>query len=320
MRLSVLSVLAGLLSVLVGASAAAQSYKAPRTPHGVPDLQGMWATGFLTTFERPPVFKSLTISEDEARTFEAAHTHKPVLAGDIVGQDDSEWWELGLTLARIDGKARTSWIVDPADGRLPYTEAGLKLVQQRQASVLGDFDGPEARPLSERCLVSGGSRMGPPMFNGGHSNDYQIVQTKDHLVIHNELLHTLRIIRLGDRNPTATALKPWHGDSVARWEGETLVVETEGLSAQETLRTPTRMMLSPAAKVVERFRRISPTAMLYSFSVEDPAMFTQVWRGEVLWETTKARIYEFACHEGNYSLEGVLAGARQFEARQAAAP
>src|SRR5688500_5529435 len=154
----------------------------PRLADGRPDLEGIWSNRSLTTLERRPAFKALAVAEAEAKAFEAAADGRPTIPGDDVGQLDTEWWEPGLSLARIDGQARSSWIVEPQDGRLPYSDAGSKALTAAQAADRNAFDGPEARPGPERCLTGGGGAMGPPIQNPIYNGNYRIVQTADHVV------------------------------------------------------------------------------------------------------------------------------------------
>ena len=180
---------------------------------------------------------------------------------------------------------------------------------------MDDFDGPESRPLAERCLIGFGTPAGAPMLYGPQTNgDCQIVQTADFLVIRAESNHDLRIVSLRPDVPVPEVIRPWMGLSQGRWEGDTLRVETSRFNRAEGLRSiPCGLYMSPDAQVVERFRRTSRSEILYAFEVDDPAVFTRPWRGELLFRASRAQIYEYACHEGNYSLANVLAGARHVE-------
>jgi hypothetical protein len=304
------------LTTAWAATATAQSV--PRTRDGRPDLQGAWTNRSLTTLERRPAFKTLEIPEPEAKAFEAKADGRPPIADDV-GQADTEWWEPGAALARIGGQARSSWIVDPPSGRLPYTEAGQKRLSAAQAADRANFDDPEARPGPERCLIGGGGVMGPPMLNGFYNSNYRIVQTPDYVVIVTEMLPNARIVPLRPRAPHPEPRRLWTGDPAGRWDGDTLVVETRGLHPGGSWRMPTRLYLSSDARVTERFTRISANAIRYDFIVEDPAIYTQPWRGEMVLTPATGPMHEYACHEGNYSLSGVLAGGRR-EEREASAP
>jgi hypothetical protein len=324
------AILIAALAFAAGAAAAPAPYKAPRTPFGQPDLQGIWTNSALTFLQRPPIFKSLIATDAEAATMEAGFRK---LAGDLLATTtdpnlpappvvkeapQADILEMDLHLARIDGKMRSSWIVDPPDGRLPFTEAGKAATKKMQQET---FDGPEGRPLSERCLIAIGSPEGPPMMNAGFNAHYQIVQTRDFVAIEVEMNHDVRIIRLKDRTHPPDAIRPWMGDSVGWWEGDTLVVETTNLNPEGAYiqSLGNGFAYSPAAKITERFTRTAPDRILYEFSVDDPVTFTKVWRAQMPWRTDKGPIYEYACPEGNYSLGNALSGAREQEKAAAAA-
>ena len=298
------------LAAFLSADAAAQAWKPSR------DLEGLWTNASLTTLERPAPFKALVVPDADALAFESAHPRRPNLPfADDVGQGDVEWWEMGAGLGRIDGQARSSWIVEPADGRLPLTAEALRRVQDRQASVLRDFDGPEARPSPERCLTATSGVSTPPMLNTSYNNHLQIVQTRHHVVLIAEMNHDARIISLVGEPPGPGP--SWYGRSTARWEGYTLVVESTGFRPETAWRFPSRLYISPEARVTERFTRISSDEIRYAFSVDDPSTYARPWRGEMPLRRAKGPMFEFACHEGNYSIAGALAGARQAE-REAA--
>ncbi|MFI4966081.1 MAG: hypothetical protein ACHP9T_12030 [Caulobacterales bacterium] len=302
---------------LVAGQASAAGYRAPRTANGAPDLQGIWTNLSLTRLERPAGIKDLILKDAEAPAVERRIIDKVAHpTDDEVGGHDSEWWD-GASLARIDGHARTSWIVSPADGKLPYTVEAQQRVSAKRAAVINAFDGPEDRTLSERCLIASWGAAGPPILNSPYSANYQIVQTPDHVVILSELNDDVRIVRLNARRPPAT-MRFLTGDSIGHWEKDTLVVETAGFQPGESYRT--LPYLSSEARVIERFTRVSPTEIRYEFSVEDPKIFKQVWRAEMPFLASKGPIYESACHEGNYSMASILAGARQAEARAKPAP
>jgi hypothetical protein len=213
-----------------------------------------------------------------------------------------------VTMARMNGEIRSAWIVEPGDGRLPYNDAG----RTRLAPDPRAFDGPEGRPPQERCLSGLGGVSGPPMLNAVYNANYQIVQTPDRLVIVAEMNHDARVIRLDDRRHAPPQVRAWMGDSVGWWEGTTLVVETTNFTPAQSMRRRS-LYISPEARIVERFTRTSPGEILYQFSVEDPANYTQTWRAEMPLRTSHGPVYEYACHEGNYSMPNILAGARQIE-------
>lgn len=293
----------------------AADYRAPRTPTGAPDLQGLWNSSSLTQMERPDAFKTLVVSEAEAQAYEREKRGKPPeFPGDDVGGAASEWWELDVGLGRIRGLPRTSWIYSPADGQLPLRAEVKTANMERQARRKVEFDNPEARSLNERCLSTEAS--GPPLSNGGYNDNYQIVQTADHVVILVEYMNHVRIVRLTDRARPPAGLRGWMGDSVGHWEGETLVIETTHFTAHE--------IGAPGAdakadmRVVERITRTSANALHYGYVIDNPAAFEQPVRAEAVLNSTKGPIYEFACHEGNYGMANILAGGRQLDATRPA--
>lgn len=282
-----------------------------------PDLEGVWSFNSITTLERPQGLTTLELTGAQAAAYEAAHPGTPETArASGVGQDESEWWETGGKLGRLDGKARSSWIVDPADGRLPFSAAGLKALAAAQA-MASWFDGPEIRPAPERCLMGLGGSSLPPMLNTGYGALLRIVQTPSHVVILTEMNVGPRIIPLltEPQEPGPA----WNGRAVGRWTGSTLVVETTGFHPAALWRVPNRLLVSPTGKVTERFTREGPDTIRYAFTVDDPTLYTQAWTGEMPLNRTPKPMFEFACHEGNYSLSGILAGARQAERERAVA-
>ncbi|MBI1359415.1 MAG: hypothetical protein GC155_03930 [Alphaproteobacteria bacterium] len=303
---------------------AAAAYEPPRTPDGHPDFQGVWTNGSLTTLERPSQFKGPTITKDQADAI-ARRTAERTAAGRMrtdpnsgappagrgVGGYNNVYIDAGTTIGVVNGEYRTSWVVDPPDGKIPYSAAGRKIYQDDLMRRRTTFDGPEIRPLGERCVVGYGSSAGPPMINVLYNNQYQFVQTKNALMIDVEMNHDARIIRIGGKHQPP-AMRRWMGDSIGWWDGDTLVVETVSMHPQESLRTNTNVTfyISEDAKITERFTRVGPDEILYQFQVDDPKIFTQVWKAEMPLRRSDGPVYEYACHEGNYSLPGILAGAR----------
>ena len=313
-------------------SAQPAPYHAPRTRDGDPDLQGLWTNTALTFLQRLPIFKAL-IATDKEEAMMISMFKK--MAGSIASPDpidpklpappvvkeapQADFLEMDLHLGRINGQPRTSWIVEPADGKLPYSEAETK-ARAAAAKAPEDFDNPENRDTQERCLTAIGSPEGPPMMNTGFNGHYQILQTKGFVTIEVEMNHDVRIIRMTDRGHIPAAVQPWLGDSVGWWEGDTLVVETTNLNPKgHVFSMGGGFRYTPKTKVVERFTRTGKDQMLYQFSVEDPEVFARSWRAEMPMRAAKGPIYEYACHEGNYSLPNILAGARAQE-KLAAAP
>jgi hypothetical protein len=328
----------GVLALTLGASAQADGYKAPRNEFGQPDFQGNWTNATLTGLERAPQFGDrLELTEEEAAKVEgsaAQHVEenaKPTdpkhgiqdlpkdcgygFSGTNCGYNNF-WVDRGTQVIRINGKPRSSIITEPANGRLPALkpEARQRLAAKSAAfrKGAGPVDGPEIRSLGERCLMSFGSSAGPPMLPLMYNNTYTIVQTKDAVMIQVEMVHDVRVIRLNGK-PVPKAVAKWMGDSIGHWEGDTLVVETTNFHPQHGFRGAQENL-----KVTERFTRISPQQILYKFTVEDPTTFSQPFSGELPMNHTPEKLYEYACHEGNYALPGILAGARE-EERAAAA-
>jgi hypothetical protein len=304
---------AQLLSVAVAftlalPAAAAEPYRAPRNAVGQPDLAGIWSYNYLSRLERADIYPSVVISEAQARSIRPL----PLIAPDAVGQDASETYDEGLALARVGGEIRTAYIVDPPDGRLPYTPEG-----RVRASKPPTFEGPEPRTNQERCLIM--PSTGPPMTSGLYNNNLEILQTRDHLVIFLEQNHEARIVPIG-RRPHGAAPR-WMGDTVGWWEGDSFVMETTNFAPGSGSRSYPlgRLYVSPDAVVTERLRRISPTQVLYSYTVTDPANYTRPWKGEMPLNVGGGPMYEYACHEGNYSLPNILAGARAEDRAAAAA-
>ncbi|MFK7865290.1 MAG: hypothetical protein AB8B95_13810 [Pseudohongiellaceae bacterium] len=304
----------------------AQDYEPPRTASGKPDLQGNWTNSALTTMQRAATYEDVGLVIPPARIEElTAGHHQNVrqatddnqVQGELpTGEDlgrgrgyNAFWVDPGSRFGRVKGEARTSWITVPESGRIPYSDQGNELRRQNRATFSGN-DGPEGRALGERCLIGFGSTGGPPMNNVLYNNMYQIVQTDDYLMIMVEMVHDARIIPI-DSEHRPEELEPWLGDSVAHWEGDTLVVETVNLHPQQAPRNVAA--LSKQGKIIERFSRYSAEQILYEFEVTDPVYYTQTWRGEMAFNATETKPYEYACHEGNYGLPGILGGARRLE-------
>jgi hypothetical protein len=305
----------------------ARGYKAPRNAFGQPDMSGVWSNATITRLERDPKYGDrTTLSADEAKAIEgASDTRNARLRAntDTANTDPDKlpecqsgatgpacgynafWTDPGTRLIRIGGVARTSILTSPANGRFPARVAAAGPPRARPQTG-GNFDNPENRALGERCIVGFGGTSGPPMLPVLYNNHYEIQQTRDAVVIVVEMVHDARIIHLtGGHEPTA--IRQWMGDSIGHWEGDTLVVETTNLRREQGLRGPAEDMT-----VIERFTRVSPQQVLYQFEMKDPA-YAQPIKGEEALNFTKDRIYEYACHEGNYAMTGILQGARQAE-------
>ena len=222
---------------------------------------------------------------------------------------------LDRSQSTMTSNLRTSLIVDPPDGRLPpVTAEGRRRAAERRAAREargGQYDRAENLPLGARCIITGSA--GPPMLNAGYNANFHIVQNRDHVMILLEQLHNVRIIPLDDRPQAPEATRQWMGVSRGRWEGDTLVVETTNINGKNPFRGSSDRM-----RVVERFTRVADDDILYTFMVEDPATWARPWTAEMPMKRSRGPLFEHACHEGNYGLFNILAGARAEEARAAA--
>ena len=335
--LSILVVLS-LMSITVTAQApaaaatkagTAKAWTAPRTPDGQPDLQGVWANNSITPLERPKALAGRALLTDEELSvlkrkaaelfsgdgdaafgdalFETllTDTQKFVSRGGQTG-DYNQFW-----LVERDWDNRTSLVTDPSDGRIP---ALTEPAQQRQAANAGLRErpaaGPEDRSLSERCITFGVPRLG-----AAYNSYYQIVQSPGYVAITMETIHDARIIPLDNRPHIASNIRQWHGDSVGHWEGNTLVVDTTNYSPKSNFRGANEKL-----HIVERFTRVGPDTINYEVTVEDPTVWTRSWTAMIPLRRSNDLIYEYACHEGNDGLAGILAGARADEKAAEEAP
>ncbi len=325
---------AALALALIATASGAAPYRAPRTSYGAPDLQGDWTNLSLTYFERPKAYKGLIVTDAEAAA-EVTKFHnrldgikpkpapdaagKPPPNDDDVGQATSEFPDRKVEMLKIGGQFRSSILVEPADGKIAYTDKGKALVKDAEDRDDHDFSGPEARMSDERCIDGVVSSAGPPMIGEPQNANYKIVQTKGEIAILTEMIHDVRIVHMGAKH-AAIPTHPHMGDSIGWWEGETLIIETvdQNVLAAPRFVGPNILYVSTGAKVTERLTRVSPSEILYGFTIEDPAIYSHGLRGEMMLRATKARQYEYACHEGNYALENILAGARATERAAAA--
>ncbi|MBT6056787.1 MAG: hypothetical protein HOG51_02020 [Gammaproteobacteria bacterium] len=311
--------------MMANSFAAETGYITPRTEFGAPDFQGTWTIATQTNLERAERFGGeLVISEEEAIQIEARvqarneASNRPSdpnreapTTGRNVGGYNTFWMDPGERLAVVNDEIRTSILVDPEDGRLPYSEQGRTLfaaaMQQRQS-----YDGPEVRPLGERCMVGFGSSGGPPKLPVLYNNLTQIVQTDSYVVLMAEMNHDARIVRM-NQDHQQPSLNPWLGDSVGYYEDDTLVVVTTNFHPQQSLRSSLehRFYGSMEMEVTERFTRTAEDTILYQFTVDDPRVYSQPWSGELPMNANGEQVFEYACHEGNYALPGILAGARR---------
>ena len=299
-------------------AAAGKAYKAPRTPDGQPDLQGFWTNSTYVPLQRPNgVTKEIyTPEEAEAAIKNAAARESAQTEPGTTADVHYDFTQFGLdrsqsTFAR---NLRTSLIVDPPDGKLPPVNAtGQKRAQERAAARKaggGQYDAVENMPIGSRCIIMGGA--GPPMMNAGYNANYQIVQAPGYVMILTEMIHDVRIIPLDGRAQPAAGVKQWVGLSRGRWEGDTLVVETTNFNGKNAFQGS-----SDNLKVTERFTRTADDMIQYRFTVEDPQTWDRAWTAEAPLAKTDGPIFEFACHETNYGIANILAGARADEKKAA---
>jgi hypothetical protein len=316
-----------------GQSPAQAAKKAPaakksamlRTPWGAPDLEGTWDFRTVTPMERPPEFAGkATLTEQEAAEYarrmveqrNADKRHDTTVRRTVNGTAETEdvalayndfWWDRGTN---VIGTRRTSLIIDPPDGRLPplAPEAQKRLAAE---NVLSErpAEGPEDRSIAERCIM--GFNSGPPIAPGGYNQNVQIIQHRDYVVLLNEMIHNARVIPLDGRPRLNIA--QWVGESRARWDGDTLVIDTKNFHQNTSLRGS-----SPNLHLTERIRRVDADNLLYEFTVDDPTTWTKPWTAQVPMVKAEGFIYEYACHEGNYGMFGILSGARAVERKKAA--
>jgi hypothetical protein len=284
----------------------------PRTPWGHPDLEGVWATDTITPFERPADLAGKEFfTEQEAAEFERqtlARTNRDRRDGggdaDVARAYNDFWWDSGTSVVAT---RRTSLVVDPPDGHIPPLTAEAQKREEAAAAARKErpADNPEDRNLWERCITRGVPNV---MLTGPYNNNYQVIQTADHVVILAEMIHDARIIPLDGRPHLPGHVRQWMGDSVGRWEGDTLVVETTNFTDKTNFRGARDNL-----RLVERFTRSSADILLYQVTIDDPSTFTRAWTVELPARRSSGLIHEYACHEANYGLEGILRGHRAEE-------
>src|SRR5262245_28719149 len=322
----------------------------PRTADGHPDLQGTYDLATLTPLERRDRMPLVLTDEQAAKLEKDVATRSDALAAPVKGDRDAPpkggdgspgpygnvggynnfWLDPGSHYTVVDGQRRASLVADPPDGRVP---ALTHAARQRRSSAdynapppsdaaareedpgfegPSAYDDPEIRPLAERCLIGFSSTSGPPILpTYFYNNLHQIVQTPDHVMILTEMVHDARVIRMNAQHPPKEVRK-WLGDSVGRWEGDTLVVDTTNFSDKTRFRGSSENL-----HIVERFTRTEPNTLRYTFTIDDPTTWTRPWSAEYTWPATDGLIFEYACHEGNYALGNILRGARQKERDEA---
>ncbi len=342
-RITPLSIALAAVLLLTAAAPTFAQGDGPRTPNGKPDFSGTYDAATLTPLVRPQEYgDNLLLTPEEAEKI--AKREKALLAARNAasdpdrdappdGGDGSEgaagnvggyntfWVDRGSGAVLVDGKFRTSILTDPPNGRFPpMTESAIQARRERgrtrrpndgtaywidQGDEPGPFDNMEQRPMAERCLL--GFTGNVPTFPSLYNNYKRIVQTDTHVMIEIEMVHDARIVRI-DSEHAPDHEKRWLGDSIGWWEGETLVVQTKNFHPLAQMRGG-----SAAATITERFSRQDDGNLLYKFTVDDPTTWTAPWSGEYTWKATDGKVFEYACHEGNYSFQGIMAGARVLE-------
>jgi hypothetical protein len=330
-------------------------YTPPKTSWGAPDLQGFWSNASITNMQRDAAYPNLILSEEEVAKMEGEdyynnRTREDAKPADVAnlklldgtdllsgGGYNAFWVDQGSHVGRVKGTPRSSWIVEPASGRIPRigataapapqaapprptgaaaptgTVQGPGAVNRNAGGGFGSYDNPESRPMGERCIIGFGNTGGPVMTNVLYNNTYQIVQSPTHAMILVEMVHDARIVPIFANAEAARAsyrpdvIQQWLGDSVGWYEGDTLVVETRNVHPQQ------RGYVSKAGRLTERFTRWNDKQIVYEFTVEDPTQFSQPWKGEMAFNASPEPSYEYACHEGNHAMYGILAGAREQE-------
>ncbi len=307
-----------------------------------PELSGTWTNSSLTGLSRPRGVEKLVVTAAEAEEI-VANTSIAGLPVDEVESDAGDpdtgappagsfdfglrgynefWIDPGTTLARVKGEYRSSYVVIPENGQVPRLENPnpdfeRKSYGARYVTGVGDASGPEAIPLAERCLLGFGNTSGPGMMGTLYNSTYQFVQTDDYVMILVEMVHDARIIPVfasaaearANRRPAVH--KPWLGDSVGWYEGDTLIVETTNINPLQM--SESSIPITAEGKITERFSRYADNEIFYQFTVEDANLYSQTWTAELSFRPMEERMYEYACHEGNYALPGILAGARRQE-------
>ena len=328
------------LSTLLGLTLALSASLSGAQQSAIPDLSGIWTNASLTGLTRPSGVESLVVAPEVAEQIAAGTPIAGIAPGDFdenipideetgappAGSSDfglrgynSFWVDPGSQLALVKGEFRTSYIIDPPNGRVPRLEQPKVVFAdrgfgRRYLTGNGDNSGPEALPLAERCLLGFGNTAGPGMMGTLYNSTYQFVQTDDYVVILIEMVHDARIIPLFANAEEARAnsrpeeWQPWLGDSRGWYENGTLVVETVNINPQQMEQSS--VPITADGVITERFSRYSDTEIVYQFTVDDSNLYVQPWTAELSFHATDGRLYEYACHEGNYAMPGILAGAR----------
>jgi hypothetical protein len=280
-------------------------YRPQRLPDGRPDFQGTWLHSDSTPLVRPAGFPAL-ISPQQAVAIETL-VYSVLVDPNVPNDPVSDITPRHIS--PIHGALHSSIVIEPEDGLIPGTALFTERTEKNRFNILNAMDGPEQRPTSERCLGNPASQP-PNLYNPG-TNMHQIVQTKDTILFFSEVMHDARVIRLNATHAPA-AVTSWLGDSIGWWEGDTLVVETKNFTSSDTGRAAPFVVyyVSPQTTVTERFTQVSDNELNYVFTVDDPVYYTRSWTGETHFMRSDDRMFEYSCHEGNYSLAYILQGAR----------
>jgi hypothetical protein len=317
------------LALSAVAPAGAQGSNVPRTPWGKPDLTGVWDFRTITPLERPSNLADKEfLTEEEAakaeldviernRRLDERPAERTSAGGNVDRRDDgspgfyNNFWLDGGT--KPVGTRRTSLVIDPPNGRVPALTAAAQRRAEERRAYLRDHpaDGPEDRSASDRCLV--GFNAGPPLTPGGYNQNMQVIQTRDHVAQVTEMVHTARIVPLDGRPQLNDRIRQWSGEARGRWEGDTLVIETTSFKEERRWRGATGSM-----KLVERLTRLDADTLEYKYTVIDPDTWTRSWTAAIPLRLSDLPMYEYACHEGNYSMPNILSGQRAEEKEAAA--
>jgi hypothetical protein len=311
-----------------GGTATRSTWTPTRTPDGQFDLEGVWDFSTITPLERPNgLGDKQTFTDEEAVTFEKEENRRQnrdlidpktggaqYLPGSVIPYNEF-WYERG---SKIIGSKRTSLIVDPPDGRIPRLTPEAQQRLDAQADVareeqLGHVraDSPQERSLADRCIL--GFNAGPPMTPGAYNNHVQISQADGYITLVVEMVHDARIVPVDGRAHLPSGIRQYKGDSIGRWQGRTLVIDTTNFLRETSFRGS-----SASLHLVERLTRIDANTLLYEFTVDDPKTWTKSWTAAVPMKRVEAPIFEYACHEGNYALRNILSGARLQDSKQRA--
>jgi len=297
-------------------TSSSRHWSMPRTPDGQPDLQGIWTNSTITPFERPrdlagkPYFTQEEAAEYEKRVIDKNNRDRrgKNAEEDVAGAYNEFWFDRGT---KVVSTLRTALVIDPPDGRVPaLTPEAQKAAASRDAISRRLPEGPEDMDLPVRCLLW--PTAGPPMLPSAYNNNYRILQVRGYVVMLIEMIHDVRIIPLDGRPHLSANGRQWMGDPRGHWEGDTLVVDTTNFTNKTHFRGADENL-----HLVERFKRTGPNTILYQFTVDDPTAFTKSWTGEVPFTRSTAPMFEYACHEGNYSMVNMLRGARAQEKAEA---